>query len=60
MSGYKVDLLPKTSYMEYDNFYMELLNEEKKTFALDLYFNIHNNQLLSILLLFDFQCLRIF
>ena len=30
MSGYKVDPLPKNLYMEYGNFYMELLNEEKK------------------------------
>ena len=29
MSGYKVDPLPKNLYMEYGNFYMELLNEEK-------------------------------
>ena len=36
MSGYKVDPLPKNLCMEYGNFYMELLNEEKKTFALDL------------------------
>lgn len=54
MSGYKVDPLSKNLYMEYDNFYMEFLNEEKKTFALDLYFNIHNNQLMSRLLLLDF------